>query len=1158
MDFASRSPPKLSDLTVSGAKKLTKTVGAVGAVGGDLLGAVGAVGDLLGLSPAELADNAAPPEMSDLMLECESGNKKAVRNELAADTLGVNYQHPESKLTALLVASSEGYDEIVGLLVGCGASLEITNAEGETGLMWACSNGHTDCVIAYLRLDRYANAADDAALWPQGVDAATRRETAAARTMAGRTWAEREVLLQLQRYRIEETSASDDKAYATLLDALADLDEEELSRLAAYSSPVFRSFGMQDESQAAVALDDVSRGEAFMSVYSLATAAADYAGELACMDPHAAEEQEGLSSRMQLAAVALLMQLCDEKSGRGGSVLEQQNLDGALRSSSGHEALEMAVTAGHNELFSQHAIVMHILREWRGELLDEALQEKSVRRYYSKLLAILFLLSIQLPLLPLIALMPNVDSYFRRVQMPSLMRLMGFRCKKPYVLHAPNSKFLVAWLCELLLALCLTFIPADQLRYGTLDDHYIQLETRFRTGYDMKNVIDEPMALHGAPGSKDGGILTAYVLIVWLSTGLVWEIRALLEGGLDAYLAITFNRVDAPALILSLAGVLVALYGESTSLVPVLLSMGCLLQWSRLLRVFLVQSSLGPFVLMVFIMAGDVVLFLVLHLCVLVCFTSASVKMFEPDTPVTHIDRDQFGTTEWPEWADPSDYAGCEGVDGRVFSTWGDSFFTLVEGSLVSDGFFDCVRESSRPYALPLMYLYFCLTTLLALNLLIAMMAKTFDNIYESSTSQYLFLFAQTTLELIEAPPTPPPFYFFSIPGDVIANGVPWLMEKIRTSCDGIPDEKPDAEMPAFFPEDSRFVQYRDTLAKQVNDYIIEYQDDVAPEGRFRTALNKTMTERHHKQMTDNARRSEQVHEEIAKVHNRMDEMRDDFRRVVDEIKIALLVRLQTDAPTLANAALRTPTASDGQRLPGASDLPDDTKPIQRPSLDMTLADAMGDDDAKPVQRPSLDLTLADADDDDEWGDGQSAEDDEEADASEDAENEDAEEYALAMAEAMAGVMVDEEGDGAEAQMTAGDVVAEPDIVAAEEAARELVGAEIASLEFDKLMTAMAKRLSPVPAPAMASAVAPAAALTVAAALIPAPVASLPLALAAPSPAAAPAPVAASPPATGEPSEEMASADATSKTAAGLGREVGQAPLVLSSKPPPQKKMYWL
>jgi len=57
-------------------------------------------------------------------------------------------------------------------------------------------------------------------------------------------------------------------------------------------------------------------------------------------------------------------------------------------------------------------------------------------------------------------------------------------------------------------------------------------------------------------------------------------------------------------------------------------------------------------------------------------------------------------------------------------------------------------------------------------------MAKTFDNISESSATNYLFLFAQRTLALQNEPPTPPPLNALGLPCNAISLLWTWLKEK--------------------------------------------------------------------------------------------------------------------------------------------------------------------------------------------------------------------------------------------------------------------------------------------------------------------------------------------------------------------------------------------
>ena len=56
---------------------------------------------------------------------------------------------------------------------------------------------------------------------------------------------------------------------------------------------------------------------------------------------------------------------------------------------------------------------------------------------------------------------------------------------------------------------------------------------------------------------------------------------------------------------------------------------------------------------------------------------------------------------------------------------------------------------------------------LLLLNMLIAMMAKSFDNVGESRALNYNFLKAQMVVAAAKQPPAPPPFYVLSLVYDL-------------------------------------------------------------------------------------------------------------------------------------------------------------------------------------------------------------------------------------------------------------------------------------------------------------------------------------------------------------------------------------------------------
>ena len=65
------------------------------------------------------------------------------------------------------------------------------------------------------------------------------------------------------------------------------------------------------------------------------------------------------------------------------------------------------------------------------------------------------------------------------------------------------------------------------------------------------------------------------------------------------------------------------------------------------------------------------------------------------------------------------------------------------------------------------------LMCLLLLNMLIAMMAKTFDHVWESSETNFQFLFTQMVFSAKAQPTAPPPLYLLIIYGGVL-EFAPW------------------------------------------------------------------------------------------------------------------------------------------------------------------------------------------------------------------------------------------------------------------------------------------------------------------------------------------------------------------------------------------------
>ena len=64
-------------------------------------------------------------------------------------------------------------------------------------------------------------------------------------------------------------------------------------------------------------------------------------------------------------------------------------------------------------------------------------------------------------------------------------------------------------------------------------------------------------------------------------------------------------------------------------------------------------------------------------------------------------------------------------------------------------------------------------------------MSKTFDNIAEAASTNYLFLKAQMTISLEHEPPTPPPLHVLSFPFELLCAAL-WLVKRLAPKASGL------------------------------------------------------------------------------------------------------------------------------------------------------------------------------------------------------------------------------------------------------------------------------------------------------------------------------------------------------------------------------------
>lgn len=106
---------------------------------------------------------------------------------------------------------------------------------------------------------------------------------------------------------------------------------------------------------------------------------------------------------------------------------------------------------------------------------------------------------------------------------------------------------------------------------------------------------------------------------------------------------------------------------------------------------------------------------------------------------------------------------GCIDPDVDFESSW-FALQLMVEAMLSGDGYFECFRNSSSTFMGPFYaYLFIMVTAIMLVNMLVALMAKTFDEITERVNKHFLYGKTRKQLNWVNYPPVPPPFNFLSL-----------------------------------------------------------------------------------------------------------------------------------------------------------------------------------------------------------------------------------------------------------------------------------------------------------------------------------------------------------------------------------------------------------
>ena len=106
----------------------------------------------------------------------------------------------------------------------------------------------------------------------------------------------------------------------------------------------------------------------------------------------------------------------------------------------------------------------------------------------------------------------------------------------------------------------------------------------------------------------------------------------------------------------------------------------------------------------------------------------------------------------------------------QSMASFGQTFTILFEGSILGEApMLECIHQSHHPKAgLALMYSFMILTVLLLLNMIIAMMGKTFDAVYDTAKEESATQFARSVLSWELEKGMPAPLNMLSLPLSII------------------------------------------------------------------------------------------------------------------------------------------------------------------------------------------------------------------------------------------------------------------------------------------------------------------------------------------------------------------------------------------------------
>jgi len=582
------------------------------------------------------------------------------------------------------------------------------------------------------------------------------------------------------------------KDWEVLLNSYANLNERDLSRCIDRS---FSKFGAE---------------KTLLYCIQHATLAWENARQLRSVDVASAENQQKLCNHLQLGAAAILKVMFKDDTammGYNGALkiikCKEDKLEEFMANHNCQKALFIAKEMRLKVFFSQPEPRAYICKLWYGKGLNETFDNAHGFKWENtfKLLVAFCVLLLQIPLLPVTIILPILpkDSNIR---------------KWKYFFTHPIIRFI--YNCVLDLTLAILFMMLD-------------LE------------------------SSSLSLYWKYPLLFTLGGMCALEFRKLNErNSLKAYFKDPFNYFDLPGLLFAISAVMCIFFSSTNGiLVTILLCLASLFLWLRVLRFLTLLPPLGPLVLMLFRMFGDVVRWVTMLFIVVLAFMSCVQKL-----------KKKMETIE-----------GCDGV----------SFHDFLEDTLLGEEvLFDCMEKLGHlaVFGILIVFIFFLIGNVLLLNMLIAMMTESFASVWDAQAENYLLQRASYCIEMYDEKDLPFAVFYF-----------PFFLLNLVKKLLGL---KPESR---FILEETNHDDGSDeepTLNNYFYEYIKKYQNEFAGEERWRSKLNKKIGDTDQKVEELSARNEKKI-DELTANSVRNEKKIDELTGKMNELTMMMKQLLETD-----------------------------------------------------------------------------------------------------------------------------------------------------------------------------------------------------------------------------------------------------------------------